>query len=245
MEKLGLNLGFLIVQIISFLIILLTLKVWVYKPLLNALQKRRETIEKGLEDARIAAEARENAEKDATAILAEAQASAAQIVREAKEKAEVTARDVKAGVDVEIAKSRKDALVDIEHERERVLGEIRNNVASLAIAAAQKLVGEALDEKRQHELVAEFFSGIKNGKVSILEGGELAGESAEVMSALPLTEDEQKTIKGEMLNRLGEKTEIAFNVNPNILGGLVVRVGDKVVDGSVAGQIQNLRNSLD
>jgi F0F1-type ATP synthase delta subunit len=48
-----------------------------------------------------------------------------------------------------------------------------------------------------------------------------------------------------MLNRLGETAEIAFNVNPNILGGLVVRVGDKVVDGSVAGQIQNLRNSLD
>lgn len=245
MENLGFNLGFLLIQIIAFLITVVVLRAWVFKPLQGSLKKRRDTIEKGLEDARIAAEARENAEKDASAILAEAQASAAQIIREAKEKAEVTARDLKAVVDVEIAKSRKDALVDIEHERERVLGEIRNNVASLAIAAAQKLVGEALDEKRQHELVAEFFSGIKDGKVSILESTTLAGESAEVLSALPLTEAEQKTIKGEMLNRLGETTEIAFNVNPNILGGLVVRVGDKVVDGSVAGQIQNLRNSLD
>lgn len=244
MEKLGLNLGFLIVQIISFLIIMLVLKVWVYKPLLNALTKRRETIERGLEDARVAAEARENAEKDAASILAEAQASAAQVIREAKEKAELTARDVKAEVEADIARNRKDALVDIEHERERVLGEIRNNVASLAIAAAQKLVGEALDEKRQHQLVAEFFSGIKNGKVSILEDGKLVGDSAEVMSALPLTEQEKSTITGEMLSRLGEKAEIAFNVDPNILGGLVVRVGDKVVDGSVAGQIQNLRNTL-
>ncbi len=245
MEKLGFNLGFLLVQIIAFLITVVVLRAWVFIPLQGSLKKRSETIEKGLEDARIAAEARENAEKEAAEILAEAQASAAQVIRDAKEKAELAARDVKANVDAEIAKSRKDALVDIEHERERVLGEIRNNVASLAIAAAQKLVGEALDEKRQHELVAEFFSGIKDGKVSILEGSKVAGENAEVMSALPLTEDEQKIIKGEMLNRLGEKAEVAFNVDPNILGGLVVRVGDKVVDGSVAGQIQNLRSSLE
>jgi len=245
LEKLGLNLGFLLVQIISFLIILLTLKVWVYKPLLNALTKRRETIEKGLEDARVAAEARENAEKEASSILAEAQASAAHIIRESKEKAEVTARDVKAEAELDITKLRKDALDEIERERERVLGEIRNNVASLAIAAAQKLVGEALDEKRQHELVAEFFSGIKDGKIKILEGNELTGETAEVKSALPLTESEQKIIKGEMLNRLGDKADVAFHVDPNILGGLVVKVGDKVVDGSVAGQIQNLRSSLE
>ena len=245
MEKLGLNLGFLIVQIINFLIIMLTLKVWVYNPLLNALKKRRETIDRGLEDARIAAEARENAEKDAASILAEAQTNAAQVIRDAKEKAEAAGRDVKASVDAELAKSRRDAMVEIEQERERGLGEIRTHVASLAIAAAQKLIGEALDEKRQHELVAEFFSGIRNGSVSIIEGNDLAGAKAEITSALPLTDEEQKVIKGEVLHKLGDSAVIDVNVNPRILGGLVVKVGDKVVDGSVAGQIQNLRNTLE
>lgn len=245
MEKLGINLGFLIVQIISFLIILLVLKVWVYTPLLKALKKRRETIDKGLEDARIAAEARENAERDAAAILAEAQNNAAKIIREAKEKAEAAGREVKAGVEADIAKTRREALVEIEHERERVLGEIRTNVTYLAIAAAQKLIGEALDEKRQHELVAEFFSGIKGGRITILEGSELKGKNAEVVSALPLTPDEQKVIQGEMLAKLGDSASIDFDVDPNLLGGLVLRVGDTVIDGSVAGQIQNLRNTLE
>lgn len=245
MEKLGINLGFLIVQIINFLIIMLVLKVWVYTPLLKALKKRREAIDKGLEDARIAAEARENAERDAAAILSEAQTNASQIIRDAKEKAEAAGRDVKAGVEADIAKTRREALVEVEHERERVLGEIRTNVASLAIAAAQKLIGEALDEKRQHQLVAEFFSGIKGGSITILEGNDLKGNNAEVVSALPLTTDEQKVIKSEMLAKLGESAAIDFNVDPKLLGGLVVRVGDKVIDGSVAGQIQNLRNSLE
>jgi len=244
LDKLGLNLGFLLVQIIGFLIVLVVLRAWVYIPLQGSLKKRRETIEKGLEDSRIAAEARENAEKDAAEILAEAQTSAAQIIREAKEKAELAAREVRAEVEADIARSRQDAMVEIEHERERVLGEIRSNVASLAIAAAQNLIGEALDEKRQPELVAEFFSGIKNGKVTILEGNEVNGSSTEVMSALPLTVEEQNVIREEMLTKMGDKAEISFSVDPNILGGLVVRVGDRVVDGSIAGQIQNLRTSL-
>ncbi len=245
MEKLGLNLGFLVVQILNFLIIMVVLRAWVYKPLLSALEKRRAKIDTGLEDARIAAEARQNAEKDAATILSEAQSNAAQVIREAKEKAELAGREVRANLDGELAQARKAALVEVEAERERALSEIRTHVASLAIAAAQKLVGESLDEKRQRELLAEFFSGVKKGSVVVLEEADLKGEAAEVTSALPLTEAEQKTIKGELLGKLGGKAEIAFNVNPKILGGLVVRVGDKVVDGSVAGQIQSLRESLE
>ncbi len=224
---------------------MVVLSAWVYKPLMNALKKRRATIEKGLEDARIASEARENAEKDASVILADAQNNAAKVIREAKEKAEEAGKTVKSEAEADIANMRKEALVEIEAERERALSDIRTHVATLAIAAAQKLVGEALDEKRQHELVAEFFSGIKNGSVVVLEGNELKGSSAEIKSALPLTEAEQKVIKGEMLGKLGKDSAVVFNVDPNILGGLIVKVGDRVIDGSVAGQIQNLRNSLD
>jgi F-type H+-transporting ATPase subunit b len=245
LEKLGINLGFLVVHILNFLIIMVVLRAWVYKPLLSALEKRRAKIDAGLEDARIAAEARQNAEKDAATLLSEAQSNAAQVIREAKEKAELAGREVRANLDNELSQARKAALVEVEAERERALSEIRTHVASLAIAAAQKLVGESLDEKRQRELLAEFFSGVKKGSVVILDDADLKGEAAEVTSALPLTEAEQKTIKGELLGKLGSKAEIAFNVNPRILGGLVVRVGDKVVDGSVAGQIQSLRESLE
>ena len=53
MEGLGINLGYLLVQVFNFLIIFAILAAWMYKPLLNMMQQRRETIAKGLEDARI------------------------------------------------------------------------------------------------------------------------------------------------------------------------------------------------
>lgn len=244
MEKLGLNLGFLIVQILNFAIIMVVLIAWVYKPLMNMLQKRREKIEKGLEDAQVAADARANAEKDAEALKADAQAKAAQMIREATEKAEAANRDVRAAAEAEMANARKAGLVEMETEKERALNELRVHVTALAIAAAQRIIGETLDEKRQHALVDEFFSGLKADKVVILEGATFTGDEAEVTSALPLTDNEKKKVMDDVLKRLGAKAKVSFNVDPNILGGLILRVGDTVIDGSVVNHVESLRESL-
>lgn len=244
MEKLGINLGYLIVQILNFAILLVVLRAWVYKPLMGMMQKRQEAIEKGLEDARVAAEARENAEKDAAAIITEAQSKTAQMIREATEKAESANREIKATSEAELAKARESALAEIAIERDRLLSDLRGQVSTLAIAAAQKLLGEALDEKRQHALVDEFFSGVKNGKVVVLDSADVKGASAEVTSALPLSDTEKASIKKDLLAKLGSDADVAFKVNPGILGGLIIRVGDRMVDGSVSGQLQALQQSL-
>lgn len=238
MEALGINIGLIIVQIIAFTIVLLTLNAWVYKPMLDMMDSRKQKIAQGLEDARVAADARANAEKEAAKIVADAQAEASKIVREATERAEIAGRDVKAAVESEAAEAREAALAETELERNRILGDLRGQVASLAIAAANKLVGEALDEKKQRALLDEFFSGVKSGKVVVVEA-DFKGDTAEVTSALPLTNDEQETVKKNF-----EAKDVTFKVDPSILGGLVVKIGDKVLDGSVAGKLEGLRQSL-
>jgi F-type H+-transporting ATPase subunit b len=243
MDKLGINLGFFLFQVFNFAVMAILLYAWAYKPIVRSLEKRREKIAQGMEDARIAADARANAEKEAAKIIAEAQAKAAQTIREATERAEAAAKDVRAAAEAEIAKARENALAEAEGERNRMLSDLRGQVAALAIAAAQKLVGEALDEKRQHALIDEFFSGVKSGKVVVLEGAEGKGASAEVVSALPLTGEEEAAVKKDILAKVGAQA-VTFRVDPNILGGLVIKVGDKVLDGSVAAQLEGLRQSL-
>ena len=243
MEALGINLGLLIVQIIAFAIVFLTLNSWVYGPMMNMMETRKQKIAQGLEDARVAAEARANAEKEAAKVLAEAQAEAGKVVREATDRAAEAAKGVKAAAEAEAAKAREAAVADAEVERNRILGDLRGQVAALSIAAAQKLVGDALDEKRQHVLIDEFFSGVKGGKVVVLDGSDFKGESAEVTSALPLTSDEESTVKKDILAKVGAQA-VTFRVDPSILGGIVIKVGDKVLDGSVAGKLEGLRQTL-
>jgi F-type H+-transporting ATPase subunit b len=244
LEALGINLGYLLVQIINFLVLLVILRAWVYQPLLDMLASRRQRIEKGLEDARVAEEARENAEQDAKEIIDEANAEASNIVRNATERAEVSARDIVAEAEKEADKVREAALAEAEQDRDRLLADVRSQVAALAVSAAQRIIGETLDEQRQRSLLKEFFSGVKEGEVVVLEGESISGAHAEVTSALPLTSEEQDTVKADVLARIGKQATVTFRVDPTILGGLIIRVGDKVLDGSVAGRLNSLRESL-
>lgn len=227
-----------------FAIIFVTLRAWVFKPILKMLEKRKQTINQGLEDARLAAEARANAEKDAQKIITEAQAKANQIVREAAERAESAGVDLKHNAEGEAVRLLEQGKLEVESERNRVLGELRGEVAALAIAAAQKIIEVNLDEQRQRTLLDEFFSGVRSGKVKVLENVSLTGATAEVTSALPLTDSEQSAVQKDILAKAGGGASINFRVDPSILGGLVVKVGDKVIDGSVAGQLQNLKQNL-
>ncbi len=245
MSALGINLGYLLVQIISFIMALLILRAWVYRPVLNMLDRRRKTIAQGLEDARLAAEARANAEKEAQRILTEAQQEAATKLREASERAEELAREVHAAAEQDVVKLRESAATEAMAERDRVLADLRGHIAALAIAAAQKVVGEALDEKRHRALIDDFFSGVQGSKVEVLKDlPRMSGASAEVVSALPLTPAEEQAVRKDILEKIGGGATLTFRVDPTILGGLKIRVGDRVVDGSVAGRLESMRRSL-
>jgi F-type H+-transporting ATPase subunit b len=244
LDALGINGGYFLVQLVNFAIIFIVVRTWVVVPVVGLLNKRRETIAQGLEDARVAAEARANAEKEAEKVIADAQMKANEVVREATTRAETATKDITAAADADAAKIRELAQLEAEQEKVRVLGDLRGQVAALAMAAAQKLVGDALDEKRQRGLIEEFFSGVKAGKVVMLEDAALSGTGAVVTSALPLTESEQAAVRRDVLAKLGEGAEVKFNVDPSILGGLVVRVGDKVLDGSVSGKLSSMAERL-
>jgi F-type H+-transporting ATPase subunit b len=244
LNALGINLGYLLVQIFNFAIMFVVLRAWAYRPVVRALENRRASIEQGLQDARVAAEARANAEEEAQTILAKAQTKAGEVVREATQRAEAAGRDVRGVAESEAVVIREAALAEAQVERDRLLSDVRSQIGALAMAATQKLVGETLDEKRQHTLLNEFFSGIKAGKVVVLENVQFAGASAEITSALTLTDEERATVKDEVLSKIGDQASVAFRVDPSILGGLVIRVGDKVLDNSVAGKLEELRQSL-
>jgi F-type H+-transporting ATPase subunit b len=244
MEALGINLGFFLFQVFNFGILAILLYAFAYKPLVNMLEQRKKKIAQGHEDAQVAAEARANAEKEAEKVLAEAQAQASQVIREATERAEVAGREVIAEYEAEAAKAKDAALAEAALDRDRMLADVRGQIAALAMAATQKLVGDALDENRQHALINEFFSGVQAGKVVVLMGSELSGSAAEITSALPLTDVEQAAVKQDVLSKIGEQATLAFRVDPSILGGLIIRVGDKVIDNSVAGQLEEMRQKL-
>jgi F-type H+-transporting ATPase subunit delta len=67
---------------------------------------------------------------------------------------------------------------------------------------------------------------------------------ARITSAVPLTPDEVEAFRQRIHTRFGSDVDLDFRVDPSILGGVIVQVGDKVIDGSVAGKLDALHERL-
>jgi len=67
---------------------------------------------------------------------------------------------------------------------------------------------------------------------------------ARVTSAVPLTESEEEAMRAKLAERFGADLEIQFEVDASLIGGVYLRVGDQVIDGSVAGKLAALRDHL-
>ena len=67
---------------------------------------------------------------------------------------------------------------------------------------------------------------------------------ADVSSARPLSEAEQSQIKSSFAAKTGKKIRGQFTVNPDLIGGVMVRIGSTIYDGSVRGSLDGLRRKL-
>ena len=244
MDKLGINLGFLLVQIVNFAIIFIVLRALGVQTHAAHAGEAEAVHCPGPGGCRIASEARANAEREAEELIKQAQVKANDVMREANERAEARKREIVAEAEGEIARKKEETKAEIQQERNTILAELRGEVVTLAMAAAQKLVQELLTQERQSALVKEFFSGVRAARWSSWMIPQLSGQSAEITCALPLTDEEKAAVRKDVLARLGRSAAITFQVDPEIFGGLVVQVGDRIIDGSFLGQLQSLRQSL-
>ena len=78
-------------------------------------------------------------------------------------------------------------------------------------------------------------------KINSEKRGDIA---ANVTSANELSEDEKNNITNQLKNTLGQKLSLNFNVDKEIIGGLIVKVGSKMIDTSIANKINKLKIAM-
>jgi F-type H+-transporting ATPase subunit delta len=112
-------------------------------------------------------------------------------------------------------------------------------------------VSGAFDDlkKMATDLVAEVgeragIAGIKDALGELEVAGRKHRVEAIVTSAVPLTGGERQQLETRLKARYGDDMPISYQVEPAILGGLTVRVGDRLIDGSVASKLGQLRQQM-
>jgi F-type H+-transporting ATPase subunit b len=157
------NLFWVIVSGLNFLVFLAIIWTFAFKPVSKTLSDRRARIEEGLRDAEQARRDRENAETERVATLTEARREANEIINRAQKVAQETRDADIVATREELERMRIRAAAEIDAEKQRAIADLRNEVADLALRAAGVVVGESMTDERQRRLVEEFLSGSATG----------------------------------------------------------------------------------
>ena len=151
------NLFQVIIASANFLLFLAIIWTFAFKPISKMLADRRDRIEQGLKDAEQARRDRENAEAERVSTLGAARKEANDILTRAQKVAQDSRDADIAATKEELERLRARAAADIEAEKVRAIGELRAEVADLALQAASQVVGETMTSERERRLVDEFL----------------------------------------------------------------------------------------
>ena len=157
MEALGINLGYLISQIVNFTLLAVLLYFVAYKPILRMLDQRSERIKQGLEDAELASRRAAEMEQEFEQRLAEARKEGQEIIAQATQMSEKARQEILEMAREEARAQVEKAKEEISRERELAMSELRQQVADLSLNISEKVIGESLDQQRQRDLIAEFL----------------------------------------------------------------------------------------
>ena len=147
---------------LSFLILFAVMAKYAYPALKKAMDARSEKIQGDLDAADSARSDAESLRAGYDAKLAEAQAEAARIIEAARADAEQVRQDRIAAIEPEIAEKRAQAEADIEAAKDRALADVRAQVTSLAVGAAEQVVRSSLDEAAYARLVDDYIESVGN-----------------------------------------------------------------------------------
>jgi F-type H+-transporting ATPase subunit b len=155
---LQINLFWIIVASLNFILLFVLLSVFALGPLRRMLEERRTRIEEGLRDAEQARRDRESAEAERVAALQEARREANEILTRAQKVAQDSRDADIAATKAELERLRDRATAEIDTEKQRAISDLRTEVADLALRAASRVVGETLNTERERRLVQDFLA---------------------------------------------------------------------------------------
>lgn len=157
LANLGIDWKLFLAQAINFLVLLFILRRYAYRPMLEFLETRSDRIEQGLKDAEAAQVKLAQMETKEKATLATARDEARAIVNAAEAAAKKRDAERLAETEVKTKRFLEDARVKIEEEKQRVLSEAKQEIASLVVLSVEKILKEKIDGEKDKALIKQMI----------------------------------------------------------------------------------------
>lgn len=158
------NFSTMIFAIINFVILVIGLKVFLYKPVCAMLDSRKEEVANNLNSAEEAKLEAQKLRDEYAASIQNARNEAQDIINQATKIGEQTKNDIVTEAREEAARLTAKAQDEIAREKTEAINEIRNEIADLAVLAASKVVGKTIDAADHKNMVDNFVKEVGEAK---------------------------------------------------------------------------------
>jgi F-type H+-transporting ATPase subunit b len=159
------DLGLLFWMLIAFLVVFFVLAKYGFPAIINMVDERKRYIDESLQKAHEASERLENIKQEGEAILQEAREKQAQMLKEAAETRDAIVEKAQEKAREESARMLNDAKVEIEQQKQAAIADIREQVATLSVEIAEKVLKQNLkDDKSQMDLIDRMLDDVSSNK---------------------------------------------------------------------------------
>lgn len=162
MELLLPEFGLVIFQSIAFLLLMFLLAKFAWKPILAAIKEREQSIDEALNKAELAKQEMARLTSQNEELMKEARAERDSILKEAKTLKDNILTEAKTQAHSEGAKLIEKAKIEIENQKKAALAELKNQVSTLSIDIAERVLRNQLQDKaKQEDLVANLLKDVE------------------------------------------------------------------------------------
>jgi F-type H+-transporting ATPase subunit b len=158
--------GTVIVELVTFLIMLAVLARYVYPEIVKVAEARQRQIAEQLKEAEEARAAAEQRLKEAEERLNDARRTAQGVIDAAAKSAEQLRQEMRQKAEEESKRTVEAARKEIEAERDQAVRSVRSEVANLVVAATEKVIGETLDDEKHRQLIDKAIKEVASGNGS-------------------------------------------------------------------------------
>ena len=240
---LTINPSTLLLQIANFLIMAYILTRFLFKPLKETLGKRASRVTRAVVEAEKATREVEELRLEYEKKHENIDAEIAALKNEARIVIDQTRQQMLREAYQEIEAMRTRAKEEIEQQRADALLLHRSRIGELVTTLTQRLIKGVLNPQLHQAYLDTFLDQLRSLQ---LEGHiSTSGEetvSTELITATPLAQENKARIATTLETMASQPIDLACRVDAGLIAGAMVRLGDMLIDGSLQGQLQQLRS---
>lgn len=235
-----------VAQIFNFVLLVYLLKRFLYRPVLDAIDRREEGVRARLEEARLKEESAAEEEARFRALQEELEGTRLEVLQAAEDEAEARRQELTAEVRDEVRTLREAWHASLRRQQEAFLEQLRRRMSRELFGLVERVLDDLSGADLGGRLLQVFLDRLPDAddaeRDALIDAVDEAGGTARLRSSFPLSEEQRERVRDGIVSWLGRDVDVSWDEDPELTLGIELQAGDRKIAWSVDDYLDTLES---